>query len=183
MKVSKVSAIGYKNYEILNSKNNNKTKKESLNSKELPNLYYTPLNFGRKWTEHKSWGAVFDKEGNVNFKLFSFPDNKSVNVEIIDDKTGKSKVYIMKQSNKKDGVYESGFVPSQYAKNNNKYRFIIEKANGETIKVKDPYSARQKDLLGYSVLYNHNDYIWHDDNWFKNNPNRVSRLASKKIII
>ena len=181
MKILKIAGVSYKNYNISKPNNNLKNKKDFVNSQKTFNSYYTPLNFTRRWSEHKSWGAVFDdKTGDVTFKLFSFPDNKSVSVEIFDNKTSKSHIFPMKQSQRQDGVYESDEVPSKYAKNNNKYRFIIEKSNGEIIKVKDPYSSRQKDLLGYSVLYNHNDYIWHDHSWFKNNPNRVSRLASSK---
>ena len=181
MKISKIAVIDFKNQKILNKKRAEKSNKEPSNSEKLPNLYYAPLNFTRRWTEHKSWGAVFDsKTGNVSFKLFSFPDNKSVGVEVFDKKTGLSNVFEMKQSDKKDGVYESGVIPSEFARRGDKYRFVIKKANGEVIKVKDPYSARQKDFMGYSVLYNHDDYIWHDKNWFKNNPERVSRLAGSK---
>lgn len=42
------------------------------------------LSFGRTMAEHKSWGAALDTNGEVNFKIFTFPDAKKVFVEIRD---------------------------------------------------------------------------------------------------
>ena len=42
------------------------------------------INFTRKWKEHNSWGAVVNPETkDVTFKLFTFPDAKSVKAVVI----------------------------------------------------------------------------------------------------
>ncbi len=147
---------------------------------EISNVYYQPLNFTRRWSEHKSWGGVVNpKTKDVTFKLFSFPDNKAVHVEITNSKNGKTHTFEMKQGMKKNGIYESDVISKKIAHHGDSYRFVITKANGEIEVVKDPYSQRQQTLLGESALYDHSLYKWNDKNWYQTNPLRVSRLASK----
>ena len=41
--------------------------------KELPNIYYKPVSFGRSLAEHKSWGAVIDPQTKeASFKIFTY---------------------------------------------------------------------------------------------------------------
>ena len=147
---------------------------------DISNVYYKP-SFGRSWSEHKSWGAVIDpKTKEVSFKLFTFPDAKKVEVVVTkkDDKNSK-KTYELK--NKGNGIFETEKkIPSGEVAHGDKYSYVIYKANGEKEVVKDPYSFRQEKLLGESVIYDHSLYNWNDDEWFKSNPNRISRLASKE---
>jgi len=178
MRISKIANPVSKNY--INYFSKLKTDNKNIsNSREISNFCYTPLNFGRKWSEHKSWGAIVDPDTKkVKFKLFSFPDNKFVKVEIHNKKYGDTYFFFMRQSDKKDGIYESEPIENFYIQDGDEYRFVIYKANGELLQVKDPYSFRQKKLSDFSVFYDHSKFDWHDEDWFKNNPQRITRTAN-----
>ncbi|MBR2069736.1 MAG: alpha amylase C-terminal domain-containing protein [Candidatus Gastranaerophilales bacterium] len=178
MKVSNVANAKSVNYNTPKLKKEAKNSTNYTNSTQLSNIYYTPLNFTRRWSEHKSWGAQIDPgTKDVTFKLFSFPDNKSVSVAVTDQNTGETNTFPMTQKNN-DGVFESEIIPSTYAKHGDTYSYIIEKANGDTEKVKDPYSYRQNTLMGESVLYDNSLFKWGDSYWYEINSERVSRVAS-----
>ena len=181
MKVSSVNFSVNQRVGVFKSKELKNGTSNTSSIKELPKIYYTPLNFTRRWSEHKSWGAVINPETkDVTFKLFSFPDNKSTSVEIIDEYTGQVRhSFEMKPAQKYDGIYESEKIPKKFAKNGDTYRYVIERPDGTIHRVKDPYSLRQKKLLGESVLYDNSLFNWTDKSWFENNPARISRLANK----
>ena len=179
MKVESINGITTRNYNPSKAQKTENISRNYTNNTELKNIYYTPLNFTRRWSEHKSWGANIDpKTKNVTFKLFSYPDNQSVEVEVKNKKTGMTYVFPMEKT--KDGIYESEPISPRYAKNGDSYSYIITKADGTTDKVKDPYSFCQKTLLGESVLYDNSLFKWNDEDWFKRNKKRVSRLANHK---
>ena len=51
--------------------------------KELSNVYYKPLSFGRTWAEHKSWGAVINPDTKeASFKIFAYPDTERITVTV-----------------------------------------------------------------------------------------------------
>ncbi|MBQ8476072.1 hypothetical protein IJ531_03320, partial [bacterium] len=178
MKVSNVASTLSVNYAPSKVSRDFKNKSNCTNSIQLSNVYYTPLNFTRRWSDHKSWGGVIDPETkDAAFKLLSYKDNQSVEVEITDSKTGKTRTYPMTQRYN-DGIYESDIIPSGFAHHGDTYRYIITKANGDVDVVKDPYSFRQKTLMGESVLYDHSLFDWNDDYWYEVNKTRASRQAS-----
>ena len=126
--------------------------------------------FMRTWKEHKSWGAVYDKDTNsTSFKIFTFPDAKNVDVEVLkDDKYIK---YPLK--NMGNGIFQTqeaikDIVPED------KYHYSIEKSDGSKTNVKDPYSFKQPTINGDSVVYDQNAYKWNDSEWFLNSKDRIT---------
>ncbi len=147
----------------------------------LSNISYKPLSFGRTWAEHKSWGAVIDPvTKETSFKIFTFPDTKKVTVTVEKQgETPSSETYALE--NKGGGIFEtSKSLEAGAASHGDKYYYTLYKGNGDIENVKDPYTNRQEDFGGCSTLYDHSLYEWSDKDWFENNPNRISRLASTK---
>ena len=145
---------------------NNKVKTNPLRNNQI--------SFARSWEEHQSWGVRVDGQ-YPTVKLFSFPDAKKVSIEINGDTPNKK---VFELDKKPDGIFEKTLQKGDI-KAGDKYQFIIEDKNGNIEKVKDPYSFMQPTLLGPSVAYNQGAYKWGDFDWqAKNNPNRISRLAS-----
>ena len=157
----KVNKIGLNSYY-----KNNKVK--TIQSKN------NPISFTRSWQEHQSWGVRIDGD-MPTVKLFSFPDAKKVSIEVNGDTKDKK---VFELDKKSDGIFEKTLQKGDI-KAGDKYQFIIEDKNGNIEKVKDPYSFSQPTLLGPSLVYNQGAYKWTDHDWqTKNNPNRISRLAS-----
>jgi len=136
------------------------------------------ISFTRKLEDHRSWGGVIDPvTKNVSFKIFTFPDAKSVSVKIYDSTSDDGSLdefqtYPLK--NTEDGIFqtEKSLTPDK-AKAGDRYSFVIEKADGTRVEVKDPYAMRQgnresKDFLNYSILYDHSDFRWqNNESWAK----------------
>ncbi len=170
----------------LNAFNCNKLKQNQYNPhcriiNKLPDISYKPLSFGRAWAEHKSWGAsVNPKTKSVSFKILTFPDAKKVTVTVQKkDNETKSNTYELAKKN--NGIFETKKpLPPNLVSHGDKYYYTIYKADGDAEIVKDPYSYRQETLLGPSSVYDHSLYKWHDDGWYKNNTDRISRLANSK---
>ena len=161
--------------------NENLQKVSNKQNNDISNIYYTPVSFGRQWSEHKSWGASIDpKTKDTSFKLFTFPDAKKVTVTLIKrNKKSIRKSYDL--MNKGNGVFETETpIKSEEFSSGDRYFFTIYKGNGDIEKVKDPYSARQESLSGASTLYDHSIFNWNDEKWYNNNKDRISRKANKQ---
>ncbi len=181
MKIDGISVVNSVNEQRAAGKTENVTNKSAnVQITKLSNIYYKPLSFGRTWAEHKSWGAVINPETKeASFKLFTYPDTERVTVtveKLKHDKNAQPKEYELE--NKGSGIYESGKIPKGEVENGDKYYYTIYRPNQEPVKVKDPYSFRQEQLLDKSTVYDHSLYEWHDEDW-KTNKNRISRLANK----
>ncbi len=180
----KINAVH--NYTALNTKKEVKTSyatQPTANHKQITdisNICYKPLSFGRSVAEHKSWGAQIDpKTKEASFKILTYPDSKKVTVTV--EKRNSKQTTTYELENKGEGIFEtSQKIPAGKVEHGDRYYYTIEKGNGEIDKVKDPYSFRQEKLLGESTVYDHSLYQWNDDNWFKNNPNRISRRANNQ---
>lgn len=137
----------------------------------LKAFYCPEISFGRRLEEHKRNGAYVDKHGNVYMKLFTFPDVKSVTVDI----KNKGEYELQKSKN---GIFETKLLPSQ-AQDGDKYSFKIQRGNGSIIKCKDPYAMKQENILDeYSTIYDHNKFKWTDDEWVNGTvPQKVSRRS------
>lgn len=159
------------------------------NNLKAQNFSYTPQNFGlnftRKLEEHRSWGASIDpKTKDVTFKIFAYPDSKSVFVKILDrDNPDNYRIFPL-VSRKNDGVFET-YAPIKQteARAGDKYSFLITKADGSVDEVKDPYAMRQGNgtseaFLKHSILYDHSDFIWQNDTEWKQNPERIVKNPS-----
>ncbi len=173
-----ITKVSQQNKDNVNSVKTPKTVQKQIN--ELPNVYYKP-SFGRSWAEHKSWGAVIDPETKeASFKIFTYTDTKKV--EVLVRKRGNKKVQkVYELKNKGNGVFETGSkIPAGEVENGDTYSFVLYKGNGEKDIIKDPYSFRQEKLLDESVIYDHSLYKWQDDEWYKSNPNRISRRANSE---
>jgi len=163
-------------------------------SKDLLPLHahkaYSQINFAGTLASHKSWGAAVQATGDVNFKLFTWPDAKKVFVEISDSikpgenfrdgfiklvqdakgaitdivADGSQKSRVVELSKIGDGVFEQKFAPN-VAKDGEKYRFVIVKGNNEISSVKDPYAMKQDDVQSWSTIYDHHKYKWNDSDW------------------
>ncbi|MCD7879790.1 MAG: alpha amylase C-terminal domain-containing protein [Candidatus Gastranaerophilales bacterium] len=147
----------------------------------LSNIYYEPVSFGRTKAEHKSWGAVVDpKTKEVSFKILTYPDTKKVTVTI-EKADNPENIKTFELKNKKNGIFATNRkISPKDAAHGDKYYYTIYKGNGDIDIVKDPYSFKQDDLLGESTIYDHSLFEWSDDDWFKNNKNRISRKADSK---
>ncbi len=165
--------INNKNAELSCLLNNNK----QLNT--ISNVYYQPVSFGRTLAEHKSWGAQTDpKTKEISFKLFTYPDSKKVTVTI-EKRNNEQDKQTYEMVNKGNGIFETEKkIPPSKASQGDRYYFTVYKGNGEIDTIKDPYSYRQENLTGASTLYDHSEYKWNDEYWFKNNKNRISRKAN-----
>jgi len=171
LKVSKIN--NYVSYKISKNQAKNKAQsKPTTNNNQLSNIYYTPINFQRKWQEHQSWGLRLRTDGSATAKIFTFPDVKKVTLEVNEEN-------YFPLENKKNGVFEAQIQKGEI-KAGDKYFFVIERADGIVEKVKDPYSFLQSELMGASVAYNQNAYKWNDGDWYKNNHARISRLANSQ---
>lgn len=149
-----------------------------INNTNLFSNYNKKLTFKRSLKEHKSWGVnVDEKNSSTSVKIFSYPDAKAVSLLINPKSENFKKVSLQ---NKTNGIFETT-LPYKQLKTGDLYQFEIEKSNGQKEIVKDPYSFKQPTLQGPSEVYNHNDYKWHDSDWYdKNNKSRISRLADDK---
>ncbi len=171
----------------------------SINNEQRVNnrkqYYNSNPNFKRNWSEHISWGANYvKKSGKTNFKLFSFPDAKAVFVEVaskfqgdmgklrdrlvsivaatgvasafstIDDK---SRLYPME--NKGDGIFEANKI---FAKAGDSYRFVVVTKDNDVNFVKDPYSKEQKEIDGWSTIYDTDNYNWENTDWLEGKDSR-----------
>lgn len=175
LKISKLNFASFKTLNKKQAKDKVRTLPAEQNSQnaQLSNIYHTPINFQRKWQEHQSWGLRLNKDGTANAKIFTYPDAKNVTLEVNEEN------YFVLE-NKNEGIFEAQ-IPKGQIKEKDKYRFIIEKSDGTTEKVKDPYTFSQIDIIGPSEVYNHNRYFWQDESWFNiSNKKRISRLASPK---
>ncbi|MEI8377183.1 MAG: alpha-amylase family glycosyl hydrolase [bacterium] len=212
--VLNVSLKGKVPFEVQHKAKDDSSALKNLNSQSqtVPN-YSTPLHahkaysqvgFGGSLLSHKSWGAAVQASGDVNFKLFTWPDAKKVFVEISDsikpeqkfrdgfiklvnDTAGKvidivaegNKSRIVELSNLGGGVFEKKFDPN-VAKNGEKYRFVIIKGNDEIITVNDPYAMKQENIHGWSTIYDHNKFEWGDQDWMAGKvPEKISRIHYK----
>lgn len=147
--------------------------------KELTNLYY-PVSFKRTKEEHESWGAKIDPiTKEASFKIYTYPDTKSVTVNVQKAKNGEIAKYEL--VNKGNGIFETEKkIKKGKVEPGDSYYYTIEPAYGKSKNVKDPYSFRQKFLNGASVVYDHSQYKWNDDRWYRaSNTQRISRKANE----
>lgn len=171
MKIQKINVVNTRTVAKNKVQKNNCTS-NAIQNNQLSNIYYQPISFSRKWKEHQSWGLKLNQDGSASAKIFTFPDAKRVLLEVNEQKT-------FPLENKGEGIFE-GKIPQGEIKEKDKYKFVIQKANGEVIKAKDPYSYSQSDILGASEAYDHKRFVWHDENWFKNSKARITRNANSK---
>ena len=183
-KIVKVNGINSVNVlqknNFLTNRNSRKNYFLRAQNNEISNVFYKPVSFGRTWVEHKSWGAVVDpKTKETSFKILTYPDTKKVEVTV-EKRNNKNQKKTYQLKNMGNGIFATDKkIPAGEVSNGDKYYYTLYKGNGEIAKVKDPYSFRQEDLLGSSTVYDHSLYEWKDDDWYKNNKNRISRLANK----
>ena len=170
--------------------------------------YYPAFNisFGRMISEHKSWGATINQNGSVNFKLFTYPDAHHVYVEVMNTdnpdeckdvkqrpiKAGKSlfsdnfsvkpqdrKSTIIEMENKGNGVFTAENISTDTS--NAFYRYIIVKNSDDIRIVKDPYAKEQPSIMGWSKIYNPNNFKWTDSKWMDGQDSqRITRLGRNK---
>ena len=142
------------------------------------------ISFTRKAAEHKSWGGVIDPvTKEVSFKIFTFPDAQSVSVKIFDKKDDKNpeKFQTYPLKNMGEGVFQTAkSLSPDIAKEGDRYSFVIKKADGSTVEVKDPYAMRQgnrtsEDFLNYSILYDHSRYEWKNTETWNVSDKRIVR--------
>ena len=178
MKIEKVSFYGNYNAQLKTQSQKKNDNRSISNNQELSNVYYKPISFGRRIEEHRSWGARINPDTKeVSFKIFTYPDSKRVTAVV----TKKDNPDIKKEfelENKGKGVFEIKGISPDEVQAGDGYQFRIHKGNGDIDLVKDPYSFRQDELNGASVLYDHSEFDWQYDNEWKNNPNRITRTSN-----
>jgi len=122
-------------------------------------------------------GAYVDKFKNVVFKLFTYDDVMRVFVDI----QNKS---MHELERVEAGIFKKTLTPENVSIGD-KYRFLIERGDGEVVYCKDPYAMKRNSVLDdFSEIYSHHEYRWGDDAWIKNNiTQKVSRLASENGLL
>ncbi len=137
----------------------------------------TPVSFGKKLEEHRSWGARVasddSKRDTTSFKIFVYPDSKSVTASVI--KADGSGVVNYRLNNSGGGVFEKSGIPKGEVQAGDRYQFTIQKGNGDVDTVKDPYTFKQEEILGASTVYDQSAFEWQNDENWKNNPERITR--------
>ena len=182
MKINAVNGISVANQRKATKSNyTTKPTAEYKQINDISNICYKPLSFGRSVAEHKSWGAQIDPQTKeASFKILTYPDTRKVTVTV-EKRDSKQAPQTYELENKGEGIFETAQkIPAGEVQHGDKYYYTIEKGNGEVDTVKDPYSFRQEKLLGESTIYDHSLYQWNDSNWFKKNPNRISRRANRQ---
>ena len=137
------------------------------------------MNDEEKINESKSRikGAYVKENGDVEFSLFTFDNVKTVELQL---NYQKSTIITLPMDKKPDGVFETVVKKLKPKGRPVRYRFRLTFDDGEILTVKDPYSMWQDAYFRWSIIYDHNRFRWHDENWFHGkNSNRVSALADK----
>ena len=94
-------------------------------------------------------------------------------------KTVDQKTRIYPMEHKGAGVYE---VNGVNAKVDDNYRYIIIDKNNEINIVKDPYAKKQDDILGWSSVYNSDNYKWQNTSWLEGkDPRRIVRKPGEPL--
>lgn len=136
-----------------------------------------PVSFGKKIEEHRSWGARVatddNEKENSSFKVFVYPDSKSVVAGVIKADGSGIKEYSLQ--NNGSGVFSKTDIPKGEISPGDAYYYKIYKGNGEIDTVKDPYSFNQTSLMNNSNVYDHSAFNWQNDKNWKKNPSRISR--------
>ncbi|MCD8023930.1 MAG: alpha amylase C-terminal domain-containing protein [Candidatus Gastranaerophilales bacterium] len=145
--------------------------------RELSNICYKPVSFGRTLKEHRSWGARVNPETKeVSFKLFTYPDAKSVSA-VVQNGENTNRIQL---ENKGGGVFEKTGISPDIVHAGDEYQYEILKSNGECELIKDPYSFCQKELNGASIIYDHSDFEWQYDKQWKEDSARIKRGGDVK---
>lgn len=133
------------------------------------------VSFGRTKKEHKSWGARINSETqDVSFKLFTYPDAKSVSV-IVRSKDDPKNTHTFKMDNKGKGVFEKTGISNTLVKNGDSYQYFVKKNDGNVELIKDPYSFKQEEVNGPSIIYDQSQYVWKNDEKWQRSPERITR--------
>lgn len=151
--------------------------KSISDNKELSNVCYKPVSFGRRIEEHRSWGARINPDTNeASFKIFTYPDAKKVDTLIYkEDGQVFSRIAL---ENKGQGVFEKTGISGDLVKSGDKYEYEITLSDGRIETVKDPYSFKQDVLNGPSSVYDQSEFNWKSDEIWKKNPNRITRTSN-----
>ena len=119
-------------------------------------------------------GAYFKNNGNTVFRLFTFSDTEKVVVEV---KSVQQPIKCFELNKVKKCIWELELESGEISEGD-RYRFVITR-NGKVVTVKDPCSMYQDSYFKWSILYNHNNFKWNDEDWTNGlNNRRVSRLSS-----
>ena len=122
-------------------------------------------------------GAYVLENGDTEFSLYTFESVKEVNLQL---NLQKSNILSFPMKNKGDGFFELVIKNMQKKDRPVRYRFQLIFNDGEVLTVKDPYSMWQDSYFRWSIIYDHNKFKWHDENWQSgNNKNRVSSLSGR----
>ena len=118
------------------------------------------------------FGAYFLDNGNSFFRLFTFPDVKSVALEV---KPSGKQILKFDMEKTESCIWETE-LPSGLLKNGDRYRFVLNYKN-KVYSVKDPCSMWQDSYFKWSRIYNHSLFDWTDAEWMCcEDSRRVSRL-------
>ena len=152
------------------------------------------------------------KNNKTNFKLFSFPDAKAVILELTKNTKlaltdwWEHKVKInepeklatastvaviaaispldkdsrmIPMESKGEGIFELEEVD---AKPGDGYRYVVVQNDGTVNTVKDPYSKKQENIHGWSIIYEPDNYEWKNTDWLEGkDPRRIKREPSKAL--
>ena len=136
------------------------------------------VNFGRTQKEHMSWGARVNPETkDVSFKLFTYPDAKSVSV-VVEDGKNPDEVQTYELENKGKGIFSKTGIDGSLVKKGDKYQYLVTKNDGRQELIKDPYSFKQEEVNGPSIIYDQSEFNWQNDKKWKTNPERITRTSN-----
>ena len=149
-----------------------------LNQNDV-SIFTLPAN-AKEFGEHNSWGARINSlDKSISFKLFTFPDAKKV-FAIVIDKEKPAHFQFFELDNVGRGIFKKDKISSNFVKEGDKYKYLIVNKDDNYVLIKDPYSFKQEELDGASTIYDHSKFKWKNDEKWKINKNRISRLANKQ---
>lgn len=160
------------------NQNNNQSNFITPTSSNLQAYYLKKQpSFGRLKIEHLQNGAYVDEAKNVFFKLFTFDDVKHVFVEIQD-----KALYELEKV--ETGIFKKKMAPENVSIGD-KYRFLIERENGEIVYCKDPYAMKRNSVWNdFSEIYSHHKFKWNDKDWIENKiAQKVSRRSATNDLL
>ena len=175
MKTGKVSELNYRQFGSSVKVRQQKIEYQpNKQIKEIPNIYYKPLSFGRSMKEHNSWGARINPDTKeASFKILTYPDTQKVEV-VVQKRNNPENEKTYQLKNKGEGIFETPIpIKAGEVENGDTYYYKLHKPNGIIDCVKDPYSFRQEQLLDKSTVYDQSLYEWGDRDWYINNKNRI----------
>ena len=189
MIVNNISSKNIKINQRTFTKSKNSKKNVKIQNKNFTSFYYDKnfylnnISFKRKLKNAKDahldyLGANINKNNTATFRVYSTKEEIELQIaqnkhdipywkEADSKEEAKAGIISYKMKKIKDGnIFE--ITPDIKITKDTTYRYKIKDKEGKITYAKDPRSYYQpKGAMGWSGIYNHDNYEWHDESWQK----------------